>query len=50
MQNTFEILSGFLSRINGEVEGRELSALTPEIAPKLRRFPRRQLTKAVQSD
>ena len=50
MQNTFEILSGFLSRINGEVEGRELSALPPEVAAKLSRFARGHLSEAEQSD
>jgi hypothetical protein len=43
MPNTFEILTGFLSRFGDEVEGRESPDLPPEARDKLRRFARGQL-------
>lgn len=50
MPNTFEILSGFLSRIDGEVEGREMPALPPEVVAKFRRFAHGQLSEPEQAD
>lgn len=43
MPNTFEILTGFLSRFGDEVEGRESPDLPPETRDKLRSFARGQL-------
>ncbi len=50
MPNTFEILSGFLKRYGDEVEGREISAPTPEIAAGLQKFARGQLTGPEQAE
>lgn len=50
MPNTFEILSGFLSRMDGEVEGREMSALPPEFAAKLRNFACGKLSASEQAE
>jgi len=43
MKNTFQVLAGFLDRLEGEVEGRELPEPTPEIQGKLRKFARGEL-------
>ena len=48
MPNTFEILSGFLSRFGDEVEGRESSAPPPEVGAQLHRFARGQLPASEQ--
>ena len=43
MKNTFQVLAGFLDRLEGEVEGRELAQPTPEVQAKLRQFARGEL-------
>jgi len=50
MQNTFEILAGFLERYGAEVEGRETSPLPAELENKLRAFARGELSEAEQMD
>jgi hypothetical protein len=50
MQNTFEILAGFLARYGEEVEGRETSPLPTEIKNKLLAFARGDLTETDQLD
>jgi hypothetical protein len=50
MQNTFEILMGFLARYGAEVEGRELSSLSVETKTRLQRFARGQLYESEQLD
>jgi hypothetical protein len=50
MPNTFEILTGFLSRFGEEVEGRESTSLPPELSAQLRRFARGQLSEAEQAE
>lgn len=43
MKNTFQVLAGFLDRLEGEVEGREFPEPTPEIQAKLGKFARGEL-------
>jgi hypothetical protein len=50
MQNTFEILAGFLARYGAEVEGRETSPLPAEMENQLRAFARGELSEADQMD
>ena len=50
MQNTFEILAGFLERYGVEVEGRGTSPLPAEMENKLRAFARGELSEADQMD
>jgi hypothetical protein len=50
MENTFEILAGFLGRYGVEVEGREASPLPTEMESKLRDFARGALTDEEQLD
>ena len=50
MPNTFEILTGFLTRFGDEVEGRESSTPPPEVVGQLRRFARGQLPAAEQAE
>lgn len=49
MQNTFEILTGFLTR-HGEVEGRETGTLPDALKARLQRFARGELSEAEQLD
>ncbi len=46
--NSFEILSGFLSRFGEEVEGRESPVPPPEVSARLRSFARGQLPASEQ--
>jgi len=48
MQNTFEILTGFLARYGAEVEGRETHTLPNELKTRLQRFARGELSEADQ--
>jgi hypothetical protein len=50
MQNTFEILTGFLARYGADVEGREASPLPAEMIAQLKAFARGDLTEAEQMD
>jgi hypothetical protein len=50
MPGTFEILTRFLERFGEGVEGRELSALPPEVGTRLQRFARGELPAAEQAD
>ena len=50
MQNTFQILAGFLERFDGEVEGREFQELTESVSAKLRDFAVGSLPKAEQAE
>lgn len=50
MQNTFEILAGFLERYGLEVEGHETSPLPAKTEEKLRAFARGELSEAEQID
>jgi hypothetical protein len=43
MSNTFEILAGFLDRLENEVEGRELQEPPEAVRTKLRAFARGDL-------
>jgi len=43
MKNTFEILAGFLERVEGEVEGHELQEITPDMQTRLSEFARGKL-------
>lgn len=50
MQNTFEILTGFLDRHGAEVEGRETRTLPNELKTRLQSFARGELSEADQAD
>lgn len=49
MQNTFEILAGFLDRAETEVEGRSLEAPPESVRLKLRKFARGALPDSEQA-
>jgi len=48
MKNTFEILAGFLERVEGEVEGHELQEITPDMQTRLSEFARGKLPETEQ--
>ncbi|PWU12597.1 MAG: hypothetical protein C5B50_21105 [Verrucomicrobia bacterium] len=50
MQNTFEILAGFLERVEGEVEGHELQEMAPDLKTRVREFARGKLPEAQQKE